>query len=79
MENIKKILKEYENNLRKLQNDRSDKTKLSEIYTKLKNLESKVLKEKESTERQERLKDIDELLFIVDSMMDYYCEEASGK
>lgn len=79
MEDIKKILKEYENNLRKLQNDRSDKNKLSDIYTKLKNLESKVLKEKESTERQERLKDIDELLFIVDSMMDYYCEEASEK
>ena len=79
MEDIKKILKEYENNLRKLQNDRSDKTKLSDIYTKLKNLESKVLKEKESTERQERLMDIDELLFIVDSMMDYYCEEASEK
>ena len=79
MEKVKQFLNDCEDELRNLKNNRREKANLNLIYSKLRNLEAKIKQAEKTDENREILRDIDSLLFIVSSMLDYYNEESSEK
>jgi len=75
MKKVREFINECEQTLKSLKNSNEDKSCLIHMYGRLKELETKIKKFEESKEKQEFLNDIDSLIFIVSSMLDYYSEE----
>jgi len=72
MKKVREFINECEQTLKSLKYSNEDKSCLIHMYGRLKELETKIKKFKESKEKQEFLNDIDSLIFIVSSMLDYY-------
>ena len=79
LENVKKYIKQCEQELKQLKNTRADKTNLLQMHAELKDSERILKAENDCKSKQELLKEVDSLLFIVSSMLDYYEEEKIEK
>ena len=79
MERIKQFIEKCDSELKKLKSENNNKPELVQMHSKLKQIETELLKGNESEERKQILKDLDSLIFIVSLMIDYYNEELGDR
>ena len=86
LNDVREFISVCDKEIKELKNSRADKTILLNYYSKLNSLLSKLNKKKDKTsdaselmELKALITDVDSLLFIVSSMLDYYDESVQDK
>jgi len=80
IEDIKSYILDCEKSLQQLKDKRTNKDVLMGYHNKLRKMRAFLRQERGESDNQEIaiiIKDIDDLLFIIDSLIDYYTEEVT--